>query len=141
MVEVMDDRVEEPTTLRQVLEQDRVELVECDCAPRSLTNKTVAVCLPLEGWVTSHASSCKPRSGKYLVKLRDHFPTAQMEILLRSNDLVHCLSDVGLDLDHKSTVCMWALVREVGARSKTWRGCGRCCGSRCGCCLRKCQIQ
>ena len=41
---VMDDMVGEPTTLRQVLGQDRVESVDYDCAPRSLANKNVAVC-------------------------------------------------------------------------------------------------
>ena len=33
------------------------------------------MCLPLEGWVTFHVSSCKPRSGNCLVKLRDHVPS------------------------------------------------------------------
>ena len=50
VVEAMDDMVGEPTTLRQVLEQDRVELVECDCAARSLANKTVVVPPHCKAW-------------------------------------------------------------------------------------------
>ena len=46
-------------------------------------------CAPTGRLSELHVSSCKPRSGTYLVKLRDHVP-AHTEIMLLSNDLVHC---------------------------------------------------
>ena len=56
------------------------------------------------------------------------------EMMLLSNDLVHCLSDVGPDLDHESAIYMWALVREArrGAGAGAGAGASGAAGANAG---------